>query len=65
LVDRAVTPRGGAGIIAAITTIATVVCGLLMTAIDPKNFKTVGLGLWWAVVCERACEALVRWSRAT
>ena len=48
-IDRAATPRGGAAVIAAITTVATVVCGLLMTAIDPKNFTTVGLGLWWAV----------------
>ncbi|MGN6430917.1 MAG: potassium channel family protein [Gaiellaceae bacterium] len=48
-IDRAATPRGGATVIAAITTTATVVCGLLMTAIDPKNFTTVGLGLWWAV----------------
>jgi voltage-gated potassium channel len=48
-IDRAATPRGGATVIAAITTTATVACGLLMTAIDPKNFTTVGLGLWWAV----------------
>ena len=46
---RAETPRGGATVIAAITTIATVGAGLLMTAIDHKNFTTVGLGLWWAV----------------
>ena len=46
---RAQTPRGGAAIIAAVTTIATVGCGLLMTAIDQKNFATVGDGLWWAV----------------
>jgi voltage-gated potassium channel len=48
-IDRAATPRGGATVIAAITTIATVVSGLLMTAVDPKNFTTVGLSLWWAV----------------
>jgi voltage-gated potassium channel len=46
---RAVTPRGGAEVIAAVTTIATVGCGLLMTAVDHKNFATVGQGLWWAV----------------
>jgi voltage-gated potassium channel len=46
---RAETPRGGATVIAAITTIATVVAGLLMTAIDHKNFTSLGLGLWWAV----------------
>jgi voltage-gated potassium channel len=46
---RAVTPRGGAAVIATITTIATVGSGLLMTAVDHKNFSTVGGGLWWAV----------------
>ena len=46
---RAETPRGGATVIATITTIATVVFGLLMTAIDHKNFTTLGQGLWWSV----------------
>jgi voltage-gated potassium channel len=48
-IARAVTPRGGAEVIAALTTIATVGFGLLMTAIDHKNFTTIWLGLWWAV----------------
>jgi voltage-gated potassium channel len=43
------TPRGGAVVIAAITTVATVCFGLLMTVIDHKNFTTLGQGLWWAV----------------
>ena len=46
---RAETPRGGATVIAAITTIATVGFGLLMTTLDHKNFTTLGQGLWWAV----------------
>jgi voltage-gated potassium channel len=46
---RAETPRGGAAVIATITTIATVGFGLLMTAIDHKNFTTLGQGLWWSV----------------
>jgi voltage-gated potassium channel Kch len=46
---RAETPRGGAVVIATITTIVTVGCGLLMTTIDHKNFTTLGQGLWWAV----------------
>ena len=46
---RAETPRGGALVIAAITTIATVGFGLLMSTIDHKNFTTLGQGLWWAV----------------
>jgi voltage-gated potassium channel len=46
---RASTPRGGATVIAAVTTIATVTFGVLMRTIDPKNFSTLGQGLWWAV----------------
>ena len=46
---RAQTPRGGAEVIAAVTTVATVVCGLLMKTIDHKDFSTLGKGLWWAV----------------
>ena len=45
---RAKTPRGGAILIAEITTIATVGFGLLMTTIDHKNFSTLGMGLWWS-----------------
>ena len=48
-IGRAVTPRGGAEVIAALTTTATVGFGLLMTVIDHKNFTTIWLGLWWAV----------------
>jgi voltage-gated potassium channel len=48
-IGRATTPRGGAMVIATMTTSATVGCGLLMTVIDHKNFATLGLGLWWAV----------------
>jgi voltage-gated potassium channel len=46
---RAETPRGGALVIATITTIATLGAGLLMTVIDHRNFTTVGQGLWWSV----------------
>jgi voltage-gated potassium channel len=46
---RAETPRGGATVTATITATATLGFGLLMTALDPKNFPTVGKGLWWAV----------------
>jgi len=48
-IGRAVTPRGGAIVIASVTTTATVASGVLMTVVDHKNFGTVGLGLWWAV----------------
>jgi voltage-gated potassium channel len=46
---RAETPRGGAAVIATITTVAAVGFGLLMTVIDHKNFATIGQGLWWSV----------------
>ncbi len=46
---RAQTPRGGAAVIAIVTTLATVASGLLMRSIDHKDFTTLGQGLWWAV----------------
>lgn len=46
---RAQTPRGGAEVLAVITTIATVASGLLMTVLDHEDFDTLGQGLWWAV----------------
>ena len=46
---RAGSPRGGAAVIAAVTTLATVGFGVLMTAIDHQNFSTIGQGLWWSV----------------
>jgi len=46
---RAVTPRGGAAVIAVVTTVATVGFGGLMTLVDHHNFPTVGQGLWWSV----------------
>ncbi len=46
---RATTPRGGAAVIAGVTTLATVGFGVLMTAVDHRNFTTVGQGLWWSV----------------
>jgi voltage-gated potassium channel len=46
---RATTPRGAAIVIAVATTSITVGAGLLMTALDHKNFPSLGSGLWWAV----------------
>lgn len=48
-IRRAVTPRGGAEVIATLTTVATIGFGLLMTVLDHDNFPTIWLGLWWAV----------------
>ena len=46
---RAQTPRGGASVIATVTATATVCFGVLMTVLDPRNFPTLGRGLWWSV----------------
>lgn len=46
---RAATPRGAAIVIAVVTTAITVGAGLLMTALDRKDFPSLGGGLWWAV----------------
>jgi voltage-gated potassium channel len=48
-IARATTPRGAAVVIASVTTVTTVVAGLLMTVIDRDNFPSLGGGLWWAV----------------
>jgi voltage-gated potassium channel Kch len=48
-IARATTPRGAAVVIATVTTVITVVTGLLMTLIDNDNFPSLGTGLWWAV----------------
>jgi voltage-gated potassium channel len=48
-VDRAVTPRGAAIVIATATIAITFVAGLVMTILDRDNYPTLGSGLWWAV----------------
>ena len=48
-IARATTPRGAAVVIASVTTVMTVVTGLLMTVIDHDNFSSLGGGLWWAI----------------
>ena len=48
-VDRAVTPRGAAIVIAVATIAITFVSGLVMTLLDRDNYPSIGEGLWWAV----------------
>ena len=48
-VDRAVTPRGAAIVIATATIAITVASAALMTVIDREDYPTLGSGLWWAV----------------
>lgn len=49
LIARAESPRTAAVVIASVTTTITIAAGTVMTAIDHKNFPSIGSGLWWAV----------------
>ena len=46
---RATRPGQAAAIIATVSTVITVVSGLLMTVVDHHSFPSLGSGLWWAV----------------
>ena len=48
-VDRAVTPRGAAIVIATATIAITFAAGLVMRLIDHENYPSLGSALWWAV----------------
>ena len=47
-VDRATTPRGAAIVIASVSTVMTVLAGLLVTIVDHETYPSIGTGLWWA-----------------
>jgi voltage-gated potassium channel Kch len=47
-VDRATTPRGAAIVIAAVSTVLTVLAGFLVTIVDHETYPSLGTGLWWA-----------------
>jgi voltage-gated potassium channel len=47
-VARATTPRGAAIVIATVSTVMTVVAGLLVTVVDRETYPSIGSGLWWA-----------------
>jgi voltage-gated potassium channel len=47
-VERATTPRGAALVIASVSTLITVVAGLLVTVVEPETYPSIGTGLWWA-----------------
>lgn len=49
LIAHAESPRKAALVIAAVTTMMTLLAGWLMTHIDEGGFPTLGSGLWWAV----------------
>ena len=48
-VDRAVTPRGAAVVIATATIVITFASAVLMTVIDNEDYSSVGSALWWAI----------------
>lgn len=43
------TARRAGFLIGGSSLLIAIVCGLLMRAVDPKNFPNLGSGLWWAV----------------
>ena len=47
-VDRATTPRGAAIVIASVSTVMTVLAGILVTIVDHETYPSLGMGLWWA-----------------
>jgi voltage-gated potassium channel len=49
ILAHATRPRGAAVVIATVSTLITVVAGILMTVADHNSFPSVGSGLWWAV----------------
>jgi voltage-gated potassium channel len=49
MIARAATPRTAAALIASVTITITIAAGAVMTVADPKNFPSIGTGLWWAV----------------
>jgi len=48
-VDRAVTPRGAAIVIATATIAITFASAILMTVVDRENYTSLGSALWWAI----------------
>jgi len=48
-VDRAVTPRGAAIVIAVATIAITFASALVMTVVDRENYPSLGSALWWAI----------------
>jgi voltage-gated potassium channel Kch len=49
ILRKPLTPWRAGRAIAAVTTVVTIACGLLMRLLDSSEFGTVGVALWWAV----------------
>jgi voltage-gated potassium channel len=48
-VERAVTPRGAAIVIAVATIAITFASAIVMTVVDRENYPSLGSALWWAI----------------
>ena len=48
MIFRRLTPVRAARAISAVTLLVTLASGVAMRLIDPKEFPTIGRGLWWA-----------------
>jgi voltage-gated potassium channel len=46
---KPLTPGRAGRAIAFVTAVVTIVCGIVIRLVDPKDFDNVWLGLWWAV----------------
>ena len=49
LLDKELTIRRAAQIIATATVSVSIIAGVLMHLTDRKQFPNVGVGLWWAI----------------
>ena len=49
LMRRELTPARAGWAIASATAAVTVACGIVIRLVDPSDFDSVWLGLWWAV----------------
>ena len=49
LLRRELTPARAGWAIASATAAVTVACGIVIRLVDPSDFDSVWLGLWWAV----------------
>jgi voltage-gated potassium channel len=49
LLRRELTPARAGWAIASATAAITIACGIVIRAVDPADFDSVWLGVWWAV----------------
>jgi voltage-gated potassium channel len=49
LLRKELTPARAGWAIASATAVVTVACGIVIRIVDPSDFSSVWLGLWWAV----------------